>query len=167
MHRGTKGMISLMDKQEIILSHFRDGKSQWDIHRKTGIDRKTIRKYIKEYESNKELLLNSKKEEKELIADIVTAPKYDISNRIRRKLTDVLMKRIHFFLKENEIKKATGRSKQQKKKIDIYESLIEEGYDISYPAVCNYIRESFQESKEAYVRQEYEFGAICELIGVM
>lgn len=34
-------MIGLMDKQEIILLHFRDGKSQWDIYRETGIDRKT------------------------------------------------------------------------------------------------------------------------------
>lgn len=46
-------MISLMNKQEIILSHFREEKSQWDIHRETGISRKTIRKYIKEYEKKK------------------------------------------------------------------------------------------------------------------
>ncbi|WP_205842150.1 helix-turn-helix domain-containing protein [Natranaerobius trueperi] len=42
-------MITLKDKQAIILKHYHDGKSQSAIHRETGIDRKTVRKYIKEY----------------------------------------------------------------------------------------------------------------------
>ena len=153
-------MINLMDKQEIILSHFRDGKSQWQIHRDTGISRKTIRKYVKEYEDRKRKLMGTK--DTELIADIVSPPKYDSSNRVRRKLTDEMIERIHFFLRENEIKRSTGRSKQQKKKIDIYEVLLEEGYDISYPTICNYIRETCKEEKEAYIRQEYQPGEICE-----
>jgi tRNA G26 N,N-dimethylase Trm1 len=36
------------------------------------------------------------------------------------------------FLKENEQKRLTGLSKQQKKKIDMYETLLEEGYNVSY-----------------------------------
>jgi len=155
-------MINLIQKQEIILSHFREGKSQWEIHRQTGIDRKTIRKYIKEYEAKKQILLNSGDNNKELISDIVAPPKYDSSGRVRRKLTDEMINRIHFFLEENEIKKATGRSKQQKKKIDIYECLIEEDFNISYTTVCNYIRENTERSKEAYIRQEYELGEVCE-----
>lgn len=155
-------MISLMEKQEIILSHFREGKSQWQIHRDTRISRKTIRKYIRGYEENKRKLLDSKENDSELIADIVSSPKYDSSNRVRRKLTDEMIKRIHFFLKENEIKRSAGRSKQQKKKIDIYEALIEEGHDISYPTICNYVREVSKETKEAYIRQEYQLGEICE-----
>ena len=155
-------MISLMEKQEIILSHYRDGKSQWDIHRETGIARKTIRKYIKEYEKKKQDLLESCEENKELIEDLVSAPKYDSSSRVRRKLTNEIIERVHYFIRENEIKKATGKGKQIKKKIDIYECLIEEGYDISYPTVCNYIRETYNESKEAYIRQEYELGETCE-----
>lgn len=155
-------MINLMDKQEIILSHFREDKSQWQIHRETGISRKTIRKYIKEYEKKKRHLLNSENNDKKLINDIVSPPKYDTSSRVRRKLTDKMIERIEFFLKENEIKRSSGRSKQQKKKIDIYECLIEEGHDISYPTVCNYIRERQSESKEAYIRQEYRAGETCE-----
>lgn len=162
LHRGAKGMISLVQKQEIILSHFREGKSQWQIHRETGIDRKTIRKYIQRYEEQKQILLNRSEESKEVIRDFVAPPKYDTSNRVRRKLTDEMIERIHFFLEENEVKKATGRSKQQKKKIDIYECLVDEGYEISYPTVCNYIRENFKATKEAYVRQEYQPGEICE-----
>ena len=155
-------MISLMQKQEIILSHFREGKSQWEMHRQTGIDRKTIRKYIKEYEEKKQTLLNLSDDNTELISDIVAPPKYDSSGRVRRKLTDEMINRIHFFLEENEVKKAIGRSKQQKKKIDIYECLIEEGFNISYPTVCNYIRENVEQGKEAYIRQEYRLGEVCE-----
>ena len=35
-----------MDKQKIIIEGFLGGKSQWAIHRETGIDRKTIRKFM-------------------------------------------------------------------------------------------------------------------------
>lgn len=126
-------MISLMDKQEIIISHFLEGKSQWDIHRQTGFDRKTIRKYINQYEEKRKAILDSNEDRLVLIEDIVTPPKYDTSSRTRVKLTDEITDKIDFYLKENELKKSTGRSKQQKKKIDIYECLIDEGYDISYP----------------------------------
>nr|WP_231701801.1 IS21 family transposase [Crassaminicella thermophila] len=155
-------MITLVQKQEIILSHFREGKSQWQIHRDTGIARKTIRKYITEYEKKKHDLLNTDDHSNEIIADIVSPPKYDSSNRTKRKLTKDIIERIDFFLKENEIKKATGRSKQQKKKIDIHECLVEEGYDISYSTVNRYIRSKLEEGKEAYIRQEYQLGEICE-----
>ena len=38
-------MITLLDKQKIILKHYHDGKSQRAIHRETGICRKTIRSF--------------------------------------------------------------------------------------------------------------------------
>ena len=155
-------MISLMDKQEIILSHFREGKSQWQIHRDTGFDRKTIRKYINDYELKKRKLLSSDEDDMALIEDLTATPKYDISNRVKRRLSDEIIQKINFYLEENNIKRETGRSKQQKKKIDIYECLIEEGYDISYPTVSNYIKTALDSSKEAFIRQEYQLGEICE-----
>ncbi len=140
-------MINLMQKQEIILSHFREVESQWEIHRQTGIARKTIKKYIKEHEQKKQNLLNSDQKSNKIIEDIVSPPKYNTSNRAKRKLTEKIIEKINFFLNENEIKKATGRSKQQKKKIDIYECLIEEGYDISCSTVSKYIQ--FSVDKES------------------
>ncbi|WP_427339238.1 hypothetical protein [Caloranaerobacter sp. DY30410] len=47
------------------------------------------------------------------------------------------------------------------KKIDIYEYLIEKGYDIGYTTVCNYIREK-GEIKKAFIRQEYILGETLE-----
>ena len=77
-------------------------------------------------------------------------------------MTEELLNRIIFYVDENEIKRTTGKAKQQKKKIDIYEELINEGFEISYPSVCNAIRDLSQKAKEAYIRQEYRLGDICE-----
>ncbi|MDC3411852.1 helix-turn-helix domain-containing protein [Terrihalobacillus insolitus] len=44
-------MIDLNKKQDVLLMHLREGKSQREIARETGTDRKTVSKYIKEYES--------------------------------------------------------------------------------------------------------------------
>ena len=156
-------MIGLIDKQKIIISHHREGKSQRQIERETGINRKTIGKYIREYEEKKNILINSKgSDNTELIADIVEKPKYDTSKRYKVKLTDEIISRIESYLKQNEEKRATGRSKQQKKKIDILEALWDEEFDIGYTTVCNAITNIDRKQMEAYIRQEYAPGESCE-----
>lgn len=155
-------MISLMDKQKIIIDGFLGGKSQWAIHRETGIDRKTIRKYIREYEEKRAMLLEGERDKLILTEEIVESPKYDASNRTKVKLTEEIMDKIDFYLEENEKKIQAGKSKQQKKRIDIHECLEEEGYDISYSTVCNYIKNKLNEKKEAYIRQEYDPGDVSE-----
>jgi transposase len=125
------GPGELEEKQHIILRHYHDGESQRKIHRETGISRKTIRKYIQKYEqAKKELLKNSSGCHSDLVQDIMDKPQYDISKRKKVKLTEKLMARIEFYVKEYETKRAEGKAKQQMKKIDIYEELINEGFDI-------------------------------------
>lgn len=155
-------MISLMDKQGIIIAHFLEGESQWEIHRRTGFDRKTIRKYIKQYDETKQALLNLNGDANILTEDIVQPPKYDTSNRVKTKLTDEIIERIDFYLSENDLKRQSGKSKQQKKKIDIHECLVDEGYDIGYQTVCSYINSKLVQEKEAYIRQEYSLGDVAE-----
>jgi len=93
----------LIDKQKIIISHHREGKSQRQIERETGINRKTIRKYVGEYDKKKDILVGSKgSENPELIADIVENPKYDTSKRFKVKLTDSIISSIRSYLSENE-----------------------------------------------------------------
>ena len=93
-------MIGLIDKQKIIISYYREGKTQRQIARETGISRKTIRRYIREYEKKKNILIGSKGSDRsELIADIVEKPKYDTSSRYKVKLTDEIISRIGFHLK--------------------------------------------------------------------
>ena len=156
-------MITLQDKQEIILKHYHDGKSQRVIHRETGICRKTIRKYIREYESKRiALFAHQDTLGGELIQSIVEKPTYDSSNRKKTKLTPEIMEQVMGYLKENETKRATGRSKQQKKKIDIHDALIKDGFDISYPTICNFIRDAERKHREAFIRQHYLLGEVCE-----
>jgi len=156
-------MIGLVDKQKIIILHHREGKAQRQIEKETGINRKTIGKYIREYEEKKNILIGSKgNDNSELIADIVEKPKYDTSSRYKIKLTEEIISRIKFYLKQNEEKRATGRSKQQKKKIDILEALHDEGFDIGYTTVCNAITDIDRKQKEAYIRQEYRPGESAE-----
>ncbi|MCB2289406.1 helix-turn-helix domain-containing protein, partial [Clostridium sp. CS001] len=72
-------MIKLSEKQHIIISAYLNGKSQRCIARETGIDRKTIRKYVKEYELTKQEILNFEgqiEDIRELQSIIVERPKY-------------------------------------------------------------------------------------------
>ncbi len=156
-------MINLKTKQEIVFMHIRDGKSQREISRITGRDRKTIRKYIKEYEENRKYLVEYKGvDPEEIISSIAEKPKYDTSNRQKKKLTDNVVERIKFYLDENEKRVAMGIRKQARKKIDIYEALVEEGIDIGYTTVCQAISKILNESKEAFIRGEYKPGDTCE-----
>ena len=132
-------MIQLLDKQKIILKHYHEGKSQRAIQRETGICRKTIRKYVREYEKNRARIMKQDEtvSQEELIQGLVEKPSHDSSNRQKTKLTSEIIERINHYLQENQHKRETGKSKQQKKKIDIFEALISQGNDISYPTVCN------------------------------
>lgn len=157
-------MITLSQKQEIILRHFREDQSQRQIAKELKVSRTTVSKYIKEYEEKKKTLIDEtdRSTQIELIESLVEKPKYNSKNRGKKKLTQDVINKIKFYLDENEIKKASGRSKQQKKSIDIHECLIDEGYKLSYTTVCNAVRNLKNTCKEAYIRQEYSPGDVCE-----
>ena len=157
-------MISLKKKQEIILKYLREGKSQRQICRETGIARETIRKYTKAYEKKlRELELEKDDIKKiDLIEDLVEVPKYTSSPRTKKAVTKEVIERLKFFLKENEQKRLRGLSKQQMKKTDIYEALVEEGFNVSYSSVVNAINSIERKCKEAYIRQEYKPGDVVE-----
>jgi hypothetical protein len=105
-------LITLNEKQEIILKFYREGKSQRAIAKETGIDRKTIGKYLKSYHQAQQNLLQATDvthiEQIDLITDLVTPPKYQVANREKRKLTDEMIAQIKYYLEENETKKQNG-----------------------------------------------------------
>ena len=157
-------VITLNEKQRIILYYIKDNMSQREIHRLTGVARDTIRKYIKEYESKIQELgyQLSDIEKVDLIEEITNKPKYKSSERTKTVVTDEVKERIKTFLKENETKRLTGFSKQQMKKVDIYEALKKEGFNISYSSVLNTINKLERSRKEAYIKQEYIPGDVVE-----
>lgn len=154
-----------MNKQEIILKYIRDKKSKREISRETGFARKTIDKYISEYEEKlRELHIdpNDEIERQQLISEITGKPKYKSSSRTKYVLTDDILEKIQFYLNENKEKRLTGRSKQQKKKKDIFEALVEDGYKVSYSSVLRAINNIERPIHEAYIKQQYQPGDVVE-----
>ena len=145
-------------KQEIIISSYRDGKSQRQIARDENISRKTVKKYLTEYAQS----LQEKSDKKTLTTFINSPPVYKIANRHRLRLTKAIQDEIDKLLDLNEEKRNKGLRKQMLKKIDILYYLQEKGYSIGYTTVCNYIRTKSNVKKEAFIRQNYQPGSVCE-----
>lgn len=155
-------------KAEILMKYFRENISQRDISDELKISRTTVSKYINEFETKHNALVDLAKDEDsnrsmilQLIEEMSSAPKYDTSSRKRIKLTDEVIDEINNLISINEKNRQMGRAKQLMKKIDIHEYLVDKGYDIGYTTVCNYIKDSY-DKKEAFVRQEYDLGDTLE-----
>ncbi|MCP4400013.1 MAG: IS21 family transposase [bacterium] len=151
------------DKHEIILRHFRDGESKSEISRRLGISRGTVRKYIEEYSRSKETLLNEQvADREELIESLVESPRYNSSTRKKRTLTGEIVSRVKECLEENRKKRSRGQHTQQMKTIDMHELLQQPGHDIGYSSVCTVINELESRGRESVIRQDYDYGPVCE-----
>lgn len=153
----------MTQKQEIILKHI-DGMSNRNIAHEMHMSKDTVNKYVNEYENQKSQILSQDPEAdpKELIRNIVEKPRYNSKNRSRTKVTPEIIEEIENCLKLNERRRSSGMSKQQMKKIDIYEYLQNKGYDISYATIKLLVRNIEERHSEAFIRQEYELGDVCE-----
>lgn len=154
-------MIKMDTKQEILRRYFRESDSERKIARDLQINRKTVKKYLEDY-----LEAKKKSEEEgtqESLQDYSTSrPDYDVSGRTKRKLTEDISALIRQQLDENEHKRRSGLGKQIKRKTDIHEYLLSQGYKIGYTTVCNHIRALGISEREAYIRQVYLPGEECE-----
>ena len=152
------------EKTSIILSHRREGMSIREIARRNGMSRKTVRKYLREFEKE----TGPSPTEREVDDYLLTKPKYDSSRRVRRVMTDEVRRRIDSFITRNRENVAAGLHKQQMRKLDMWRRLQDEGVHIAYSTVCQYVRAleavPMQQEKpaKAYIRQDYEPGFRCE-----
>lgn len=148
-------------KQEIIIRSYREGQSQRRISAELQISRKTVKKYIEEYE--KAIQGGSCSRECQSVY-LSTEPVYKMGFRTKLKLTQEVAGAIDSLLETNRLKKQQGLRKQVLKKKDILEELHRQGFNIGYTTVCNYIsaKESTGTNKEAFIRQAYEPGEVCE-----
>lgn len=154
-------MISMYTKQEIIIKSYREGKSQRTISKELGISRKTVRKYLNQYESYQKKSIDNPIS----LANYLSEPiAYDSTTRSKIKLTVEVEEQINQLLEKNRKNKVAGLRKQLLKKKDIHNILQERGIDIGYTTVCNYIssKESKPSNREAFIRQEYQPGEVCE-----
>jgi transposase len=149
-------------KQEIIIGYYREGKSQRRICQELGISRKTVRKYIGQYEERQKKTGSFDNAFSEYLSE---APAYNSTGvRLRRKLTREVQEQIGKLLEANEMKKLQGLRKQLLKNCDIHELLRQQGFDIGYTTVSEYIKNKLSGSKpkEAFIRQQYQPGELCE-----
>ena len=151
-------MINMVDKNSILIKYYREGESKSSISRDLKISRKTVRKYIEEHEQKTNLSQVSKHLEKGLSS----RPVYNVSSRIKVKLTQEIEEEIKYCLEQNDKKFNQGLRKQIMKKIDIHEYLLSKGYEIGYTTICNYIREKESLGKESFIKQIYKPGKVCE-----
>ena len=148
-------------KQEIILRSHRDGLSQRQIAKELGISRKTVSKYVKQYE----LLLRSEKTPSQALSICLSEhPTYNSKPRSKIRLTREVESTIDLLMEQNQKKRIIGQAKQQLKKIDILALLHQQGFEIGYTTVCNYVssKESTPRNQEAFIRQVYAPGSSCE-----
>ena len=148
----------MVDKNRILISYYREGRSKSEISRMLKISRKTVRKHIARHEQ----LFGSNMNDALLEQGVSSKPKYNIKSREKKKLTEVITREIDQCLSANQEKRHSGMLKQQMKKIDIYEHLLHDGHEIGYTTVCNYIRQKEQENRESFIKQVYTPGHTCE-----
>jgi transposase len=148
-------------KQEIIIKSHREGKSQRQISTELQINRRTVKRYLQDYDR---LVSTTKDTSMAQITYLSTEPVYKNSNRGKVRLTNEVQQEIDLLLDENQKKKTQGLGKQLLKKHDILETLHENGIQIGYTSVCNYIRSKEQKKtqSEAFIRQQYLPGESCE-----
>lgn len=157
-------MVTLTQKQKIILKHI-GGMSNRSIAKELHMSKDTVNKYVAEYEQKKSDLLanNPQADTEELIHSIVEKPKYNSENRQPSKVTPEMVQAIEECLEINEWRRANAMSKQQMKKIDIHEYLVKEkNFNISYSTVKRLVKSIEQRHSEAFIRQEYDLGDVCE-----
>jgi transposase len=154
-------MISLNKKFEILQGHMIEGHSIKELSRESGLSRTTVKKYIREYKEQKsEIIAGGDKIE--LMLAMSEGPKYAKRASAPRVLTPEVIEIIEGCLRENERKKAEGNKKLMMCGTDIHELLVEKGYKISYPSVSTCVRSLSVKVQEAYIKQTYEYGEVCE-----
>lgn len=157
-------MIKLGVKHDILHKFAFENKPKKVIANELGISKNTVKKYIKEYESKKEELIKSGKDvdKDSLIELICEKPSYDSSNRKPRVVNDEILEKIKYYIEQNNKYRQLGIRKQCMKAIDIHEALTKEGFSLSYTTTNNYVNKLSCKTKEAFIKQVYDYGDICE-----
>lgn len=147
-----------MEKYEIIKLK-KKGWSNSKVQKETGYARGTIRKYWKEYQEKQEQLTDGTPKDRDVIESLITESKYDSSNRGPRKYTPEVDAALKKILKDEEIKtQRLGKThKQALTKKQIFELIVEQGFDVGRSTVYNHINIILDAKKEAFIKQEYEY----------
>jgi len=152
----------MIDKHTIIKLK-EEGHSSRMVARMTGIHRKTVARYWDEYVMQMSAL-SGPEGFREVQEAIVSEPSYDSSNRWPRKYNEQIDALLDAILAEEAAKDAVlgGSHKQKLTNAQIHRMVRDAGHDIGLTVISKHIRDKRDETKEAFIRQEYDFGARLE-----
>ena len=154
-----KGKVIKMIEKNTIITLKLSGKSNRQIAKDIGVDRKTVAQYWNEYErlANK---LQPGADNRLLQEQMVSAPKFNSSGRKPQKYTKQMDEAIDIIL-EGEVMKARELGDSHKQKLtnkQIHRLICEQGHDIGLTVVSDHVKEKRDNIREAFIRQEYDYG---------
>ena len=151
-------MIKQMEMHTIITLK-RQGKSNREVARMTGYDRKTVARYWEMHKADIEAL-DLKDNIREAQEKITEMPKYDSSGRKPVKYNKEIDAALEMILEsEKEKCRLLGeRHKQHLTNVQIHRLVCEQGFDIGLTTISDHVREKRKIIKEAYIRQQYDYG---------
>ena len=155
-------MIKKMERHTIITLK-QQGKSLRAISRITGFSRKSVTRYWNDYLTQTALLDNGK-DTKMIQERITEGPHYDSSGRVPVKYTAEIDAAIDDIL-ANEEKKCRELGMTHKQHLNckqIHAAIIAQGFDIGLTTVSAHVGEKRKKTKEAFIRQQYDFGQRLE-----
>jgi len=146
-----------------IITLKRQGKSNREVARMTGYDRKTIARYWELHRSGLEAL-NTTEDIRKAQEKVTEMPKYDSTGRKPVKYNEAIDAALDEILaSENEKNRLLGeRHKQRLTNVQIHRLISEQGFDIGRTTISEHVREKRQKIKEAFIRQEYDYGERLE-----
>ena len=155
-------MIKLKEKLKIIELHL-SSKSNREISRILGIDKKTVNKYVKEFKvANKALASPDELTEEEVrdIAETITAtPKYAKRKSPPRKWNAQMDEFLDQILADDDKKcELLHTKKQSLRNNQILQLMHDEGFDIGYTTLCKKIKLKRNKTPEVFIAQQYRFG---------
>lgn len=146
-------MITLKTKQKIIQLHL-EGVSERKIAKQTKKARNTVRKYIKQFKQSR----YEDVQDLPITEEVLRPPTYKKRKGKQRALTEKIKAKLRGYIKENQWKKEHYMSKQQMKMTDMHEKLLDEGHEISYTTVRNFVNKETSKAKEVFIRRHAEAG---------
>src|SRR5699024_11856249 len=89
---------------------------------------------------------------------VLRHPNYKRKKGKKRILKEKIKTKLRGYIKEKQWKKEHYMSKQQMKMTDMQEKLLDEGHEISYTTVRNFVNKETSKAKEVYIRRHAEAG---------
>lgn len=161
-------MKTMVERNEVLHRYRIKGQSKRQIAEELHISRHTVDKIVWEYER---VCLDADGVcDMEAFATLIgSEPRFHTPERHCPVVTDEIKGLIRKCLEENRVRRATGMRKLQWTCRGIHTMLLDKGFTLSYPSVCNHVSRisatmgaKADNEAELYIRREHAPGKECE-----